>query len=107
MLEKLEAAKHLLTLDLVKDFVSRNFKSQGVEIEAGNALLREEHAILLSEGVIKKPWLAVPGRIAFGQTVESWAEEKVQEFHEHIMPLLQKTPEEMAYFLLHGVHCIT
>jgi|GEM_PF-1100019 len=107
MLEKLEAAKHLLTLDLVKDFVSRNFKSQGVEIEAGNALLREEHAILLSEGVIKKPWLAVPGRIAFGQTVESWAEEKVQEFHEHIMPLLQKMPEEMADFLLHGVHCIT
>jgi Leucine-rich repeat (LRR) protein len=107
MLEKLEAAKHLLTLDLVKDFVSRNFNSQGVEIEAGNALLREEHAILLSEGVIKKPWLAVPGPIAHEEAVARWLTERVQEFHEQIRPLLQKTPQEMADFLLHGVHCIT
>ncbi len=107
MLEKLESAKHLLVNDQVKDFVSKNFGSRGVEIEAGNALLREEHAILLSEGVIRKPWLAVPGPIAYEATVSRWSAEKVQEFHEHIRPLLQKTPQEMADFLLDGVHCIT
>jgi Leucine-rich repeat (LRR) protein len=107
MLEKLESAKHLLVNDQVKDFVSKNFSSQALEIEAGNALLREEHAILLSEGVIRKPWLAVPGPIAYEGTVARWSTEKVQEFHEHIKPLLQKTPQEMADFLLDGVHCIT
>jgi hypothetical protein len=108
MLEKLESAKHLLVNDQVKDFVGKNFARSAVEVEAGNALLREVHQKLLSEGVITKPWLAVPGRIAYELTVSDWlTPEIVQEFRVQIEPLLQKTPEELAEFLLESVHCKT
>ena len=69
MLEKLESAKHLLVLDEAKYFVRENFHSIGLEVEAVNALLREEHEILLSGGLIRKRWLAVPGSIAYGQAL--------------------------------------
>ena len=107
MLEKLESAKHLLVLDEAKYFVRENFHAIGLELEAVNALLREEHEILLSGGLIRKRWLAVPGSIAYGQALGTWPEEKAQEFHEKIKPLLEKKPEEIAGFLLQGVHCIT
>jgi len=108
MLEKLESAKHLLVNDQVKDFVGKNFARSKVEVEAGNALLREVHKKLLSEGVITKPWLAVPGTIAYEGTVSDWlTPEIVQEFRDQIKPLLQKKPEELAELLLDSVHCKT
>ena len=108
MLEKLESAKHLLVNDQVKEFVGKNFARSEVEVEAGNALLREVHKKLLSEGVITKPWLAVPGTIAYEGTVSDWlTPEIVQEFRDQIEPLLQKTPEELAELLLDSVHCKT
>jgi hypothetical protein len=108
MLEKLESAKHLLVNDQVKDFVGKNFARSKVEVEAGNALLREVHKKLLSEGVITKPWLAVPGTIAYEGTVSDWlTPEIVQKFHDEIKPLLQKKPEELAELLLDSVHCKT
>lgn len=75
-----------------------------MEIEAGNALLREEYGILQSEGLIRNPWLAVPGSIAYENRVEEWQEEKVQEFHDQIKPLLQKTPEELVEILLNDYY---
>ncbi len=108
MLEKLESAKHLLVNDRVKEFVGKNFARSAVEVEAGNALLREMHKKLLSERFITKPWLAVPGRIANEATIVNWlTPERVQEFHDEIKPLLQKKPEELAELLLDSVHCKT
>jgi hypothetical protein len=108
MLEKLESAKHLLVNDRVKEFVGKNFARSAVEVEAGNALLREMHKKLLSERVITKPWLAVPGRIANEGTIVNWlTPERVQEFRFQIEPLLQKKPEELAELLLDSVHCKT
>lgn len=100
MLEKLESAKHLLVNDRVKEFVGRTFKGARVEIEAGNALLREEHATLVSDGLIKKPWLAVPGPIAYEETIGTWLRENAAQFHNEIKPLLEQRPEEIAELLL-------
>ena len=101
MLEKLELAKHLLVNDRVKEFVSARFVGREFEVEAGNALLREVHKKLLSEGVITKPWLAVPDEVVHEAAISGWLTPgKVQELRDQIEPLLQKTPEELAEFLL-------
>ncbi len=108
MVKKMESAKHLLAIDQIKDFVTRTFPQAGVEIEAGNALLREMHKKLLADGDLEKPWLAVPGPIAYEKTIQNWlTPEIVQEFYNQIKPTLEKTPEQIAESLCESRHCKT
>lgn len=106
MVEKVEAAKHLLVNDQIKGFVAGSHLGIAFEVEAGNALLREVHKKLLKEGDIAKPWLSVPNSIAHEESIRYWlTPEKVQEFYDQIKPLVQKKPLEIIETLCEGVHC--
>lgn len=108
MIEKMQSVKHLLVNDQIKIFVAETLNSQVVEVEAGNCLLREIHKKLLQEDDIAKPWLGVPGPIAYEGSIRTWlTDERIQEFYDKIKPILEKTPEQLAEFLCNSVHCKT
>ena len=113
--EKLEASKHLFVNDRVNDFVSREFRIAAVEVEAGNALLREVHKKALKNHDIKKPWLGVPGSIAYEGTISGWLAPNfftrrgvVDRFYDEIKrPILHRDEFELANLLCAGNHCKT
>lgn len=115
MQEKIEASKHLFVNDRIRDFVRRTFDAPGVEVEAGNALLREVHKKAVAEEDIRKPWLGIPGPIAYEGTISGWLREggcftqsRVQEFYNEIKrPILHRDGAELADMLCEGNHCQT
>lgn len=75
--DKICAIKQLMAIEYIKNFISslpRQFFPVGsrVEVEAGNVLLREVHNLLLSRGVIDKPWSAIPQGVVYEQSVSSF-----------------------------------
>jgi hypothetical protein len=81
---KIEIAKRVIVLDALRTFVatSEPKPKAGVEVEAGNALLREVHKKLTENGDIT-PWFGVPGPIAYEKTISSWlTEDKTKDAYE-------------------------
>ena len=113
--EKLEAAKHLFVNDQISNFVAREFGRAAVEAEAGNALFREVHKKALKHQDIKKPWLGVPGPIAYEAAVARWLAPNfftrrgmVDKFYNQIKePILHRDEAELADLLCEGNHCKT
>ena len=107
MSEKMEAAKHLIILDQIKACVSETFKnSSAVEVEASNKLLREIYQKIRVNEAIQKPWLSVPGPVAYEEFVENWpTPESIDKFYQTITPILEQTPLQTAEMICNGVHC--
>lgn len=113
--KKLEASKHLFVNDRVNNFVSREFGSAAVEVEAGNALLREVHKKALKNRDISNSWLGVPGPIAYEGTISAWIAPNfftrrgvVDRFYDQIKrPILHRDEFELANLLCEGNHCKT
>ena len=76
IIDKIEAAKHLMALEAIKDFISKlpadQKPGEAVEVEAGNSLLMRIHERLLTDNLIAEPWQGVPEIIAYQDTVKSW-----------------------------------
>jgi hypothetical protein len=94
--DKIAAAKHLLALEAITNYVASLPKNQkpgaAIEIEAGNALFREVHKKLLDNRDILEPWLGVPGSIAYERTITNW--------------LNLPTWSNLPYRLIKGLFCL-
>ncbi len=91
--EKLQAAKRVAVQDALKELMVQlppeRKPGSHVEVEAGNALLREVHKKLLEEEKITQPWLGVPTKIACEGAIKTWlTEEIINEAYEKILPIL-------------------
>jgi len=108
--DKIEASKHLRVLekmDCVTEKLIKESNSQmaGVEVEAGNALFREVHKKLLSNGDISKPWPGVPNLIAYEGTITTWlTEKKIEEAYKEAKETLGQKPEKVASYLARSHH---
>lgn len=69
---KLEAARVLMAIDMIKDKVRELGVGPGVEVELANAMLRDVHGDLLRRGVITSPWPGVPEGIAYQASIQSF-----------------------------------
>jgi hypothetical protein len=98
--DKVFASNHLYALELIKPIVAINSPGAGLEVEAGNALLIEVHKQLLENKIIKKPWLAVPEKIAHAATIKSWLErdEIVEAAEELVAKVLSLNEKNQAGF---------
>ncbi len=72
-MDKIEASRQILARSAIAQFYSTLNPEQkpgrGVEVEFGNALIREVHNKLLADGKIKKPWLGIPQVIAYEDSI--------------------------------------
>ncbi|MCE3233042.1 MAG: protein npr1, 1 [Rickettsiaceae bacterium] len=101
---KLEAARQLIALEAIKDFVANCDPKPGqeVEVEAGNALLREVHKNLVKSGM--KPWPGVPGSVTYEVTIKSWlTDENIVEATKRAATSNGKPLADVADYLL-SVH---
>jgi len=71
ILSKLEATKAVLAIDFIRQEVTRSGVGGNVQVELANAMLREVHLKLLSDGVISQPWPGIPQGVAYEGTVTS------------------------------------
>ncbi len=75
---KIQKAKILRVLQLIKNNIrtlknsNGNIVGEGVQVELGNAILREVHKKLLAQNIISQPWLGIPGNIAYEATIQSF-----------------------------------
>jgi hypothetical protein len=110
IIDKIEASKHLRVLDKM-DYVTKklikesNSRMAGVEVEAGNALFREVHKKLLSNGDISEPWPGVPNSIAYEGTIRTWLTKgRIEEAYEEAKEALRQSPEKVAIYLATSNH---
>ena len=71
--QKLEATKQIFTLDQIVYFIAtlpERKVATMFEAEAGNALYREVHKELVDKKILEKPWLGVPGPVAYENQVQ-------------------------------------
>ena len=74
-------------------------------MEAGNALFREVYNKLLSNNKIKKPWPAVPQKIAYEGTIKKWlTEDKITSAYNLAVKELEKPFGDVAKDLLEKEH---
>jgi hypothetical protein len=74
---KLEKAKALLAIAFIKTEVSKLMSAGShVEVELGNAILREVQKNLITDGSIQAPWPGIPDGIAYEGTIESYLKDK-------------------------------
>jgi len=86
---KLEKAKILVAEELINHEV-RNFEpGAGVEVELGNAMLREVHKNLLANNIIDEPWPGIPEGVAYQDSVQNYLTEK------NIADISKKVSEEL------------
>ncbi len=90
---KLEAVKRIAAQDALEQFMAKLPKHQKpgthVEVEGGNALLKEVHAMLLANNVISAPWLGIPKKIAYEGAITSWlTQDLIIAAYEAILPTL-------------------
>ena len=79
ILEKLESARIILAIDLIRNEITKLGVGAEVEVELANAMLREVHSKLISEKTISKPWSGIPEKLVFEQAVTSHlTEENIQ-----------------------------
>ena len=75
-LDKVMSAKPLFALAGINEIIAGNRLGEEVQAEAGNILLIELHKQLLNEKIIQEPWLGVPTKIAYAETVKSFVEKE-------------------------------
>ena len=75
-LDKVMSAKPLFALAGINEIIAGNRLGEEVQAEAGNILLIELHKQLLNEKIIQEPWLVVPTKIAYAETVKSFVEKE-------------------------------
>ena len=97
--DRLEETKQIFTLDYIAGFVSELPEDQKVgkmfEVEAGNALYREVHKMLVGNKTLKEPWLGVPGPISYEQSIRSFlTEERIQSVTERVQSQIISLPKE-------------
>jgi len=75
---KIQKAKILRVQQLIKNNIrtlknsNGNIVGNGVQVEVGNAMLREVHKKLLAENIIYQSWPGIPGNIAYEATIRSF-----------------------------------
>ena len=74
--DKIMSAKPLFALAGINEIIAGNRLGEEVQAEAGNVLLIELHKQLLNEKIIQEPWLGVPTKIAYAETVKSFVEKE-------------------------------
>ena len=100
-LEKIDAAKYLLTLQAITAFVSKEAQTSpisGVEVEAGNALLREVHKKLLTSETISQKWPGVAKGVAYEGMIKTWlTDDRIDRMYEEITTnILTQTPAKIG-----------
>jgi hypothetical protein len=109
-LDRLEATKQIFTLDYIAGFVSELPEDQKVgkmfEVEAGNALYREVHKMLLVNKTLKEPWLGVPGPISYEGSIRSFlTEERIREVTEKVeSKIISLTKEDLVERICESQH---
>ena len=103
-IDKINASAHLRVLDIVKAYVTElptdKKPGQEVEVEAGNALFREVYNKLLSKEKIKKPWPAVPQKIANEEIIKTWlTADKITSAYDLAVKELEKQLRDVANYL--------
>jgi hypothetical protein len=105
---KLEAARQLMALGEIKEVVSKQSPGANVEIEAGNALLREVHKRLVDDGTIKTPWPGVPGPIAYEGTIMGWlTAQRINDACAEVKKVLAKPVADVVNYLCETHHQYT
>ena len=110
ILDKVQAARHLKSLDVIKHFIVKlpaDKKPGSVfEVEFGNALLREVHKELLATGDLTKPWLGVPGPIAYEGTIRDFVNPRMIKAacDRVIKDALKPAVAKIAEYLYEGAH---
>jgi hypothetical protein len=108
--DKIEAARQLKTIDVIASFIgelpSDKKPGEQVEVEAGNALLREVHKELLKEQILEQPWLGVPKLIAYEGFVTTWLTRNIIEdvVNKVKGQVFAKSQEEIAEYLCETHH---
>ncbi len=103
--DKIEAARQLMALEEIKQFVAENSPGQGIEVEAGNALFREVHKQLVASGM--KPWPGVPGSISYEGMLRNWlTDDKITDATIKVAESNAKPLSEVVDYLL-NVHSLT
>jgi len=77
ILNKIESAKQLLSLDEIKYFVASNPPGQAIEVEGGNTLFREVYNKLRETNILQQDWLGVAKGVAYESMVEDWLEDNI------------------------------
>lgn len=107
---RLEATKQIFTLDYIAGFVTELPEDQKVgemfEVEAGNALYREVHKMLVGNKTLKEPWLGVPGLISYEQSIRSFlTEERIQRATKEVeSQIISLTEEDLAERICESQH---
>jgi len=101
---KLEKAKILIAEELIKEEVRALGVGAGLEVELGNAMLREVHKNLLANHKITEPWPGIPEGVAYEASVRSYTtEENITEISKKVSEKLESlTQENVSEFLLEG-----
>jgi hypothetical protein len=110
VLGRLDLAKQILVLDHIVGFVKESkLFGDGVEVEAGNALYREVHNRLKSDGVLEEKWLGVPGPIAYeGMISDNITSEIISDIVAKIKTsVMSLTHEEVLERICEGHHSIS
>jgi len=101
---KLEKAKILIAEELIKEEVRALGVGAGVEVELGNAMLREVHKNLLANHKITEPWPGIPEGVAYEASVRSHTTpQNIAEISKKVSEKLESlTQENVSEFLLEG-----
>ncbi len=100
--DRLEAAKQLLALDYTTGFIrDSQITATVLEVEVGNALYREVHKNL----ALKKPWLGVPGPIAYEDSIKGiLTDKRVEDATKGVQEIIALTPQEVAERICESHH---
>jgi hypothetical protein len=100
LLGKIEAARQLMALDTITEFVikANPQPKTHVQLEAGNALFREVHKKLVEGGMPK--WLGVPNSMRHEESITTWlTQSKINAAHKIVKATLAKPLAEVANYL--------
>ncbi len=106
---KIEAARQLVALDTLTGFVARLGVTQVIEVEAGNAFLREVHKKLLENNNITQPWIGVGKGVAYERMIHNHlTADNIQMAHTTVTTAMTgKDPKAMADYLCEKAHQMT
>jgi hypothetical protein len=97
---KIQKAKILRVQQLIKNNIITLTNSNGdivgerVQVELGNAMLREVHKKLLAQKIISQPWPGIPGNIAYEATIQSFLnDDNIEKMSNLAKEALSSTPE--------------
>jgi hypothetical protein len=97
---KIQKAKILRILQLIKNDIrtltnsNGDIVGEGVQVELGNAILREVHKKLLAQNIISQPWPGIPGNIAYEATIQSFlTDDNIEKMSNLAKETLLPTPD--------------